>query len=474
MKIAFLFEILFILLSTNVFGRNGYTYLLSDSTDRQIKYIIKKIEIRGNKVTKDQIIFRELSFKINDTVKASELEPMFERSRDNLLKTSLFNYVYFDTLTEESNLLKIGIRLEERWYTWPEFELSHADRNFSAWWQSRDFSRLNYGFGLSQYNFRGRREKISIRFITGFTTQYGFIYENIHLDRQQKHSLNIAAFYDTQNKLEYITEKNRPKIIEANDIIYRKQNYFLQYTYRNKLYDTHQFIFGYANYKVSDTIVSLNPGFLGSDKSQSNFLTLIYSFESDHTDLKYYPLTGSLLKCSFAYSGLLHSNFNKTELRAAYYRFQKLHNRFYANAGLKMQLTGHTRIPYIVIMGLGYDDFLRGYENYVVDGYNFLLFKSSIKYQLIPVKIIKLNFLPWRQFNKIHIASYLNLFFDAGYVHDYYNEYKQLDNDLVDKTLYSFGAGIDLVTYYDKMLRIDFAHNSIGDFGIFISVGRKF
>ena len=399
---------------------------------------------------------------------------MFERSRDNLLKTALFNYVYFDTLTEANNLLGIEIRVEERWYTWPEIQFNQADRNFSAWFQSRDFSRIVYGLGVSQYNFRGRREKISARFTTGFLNQYVISYENIHLDRQQKHSLNFAAFYFTQHKLEYITENNRPKLFESDDIIYRKQNYFVQYTFRNKLYNTHRLTLGYEHYNINDTVVALNPEFLGSAKKNTSFLTLVYSYESDHTDLRYYPLTGSLLKCSFTYSGLFHSDFNKIELRTAYYRFIKLHNRVYVNAGLKVQLTGHTRIPYIVIVGLGYDDFLRGYENYVVDGYNFLLFRSSVKYQLIPVKIIKLNFLPLRQFNKIHITSYFNLFFDAGYVHDYYKEYILSENNLVDKALYTCGAGIDVVTYYDKMLRIDLARNSLGEFGVFISMERKF
>jgi hypothetical protein len=85
-----------------------------------------------------------------------------------------------------------------------------------------------------------------------------------------------------------------------------------------------------------------------------------------------------------------------------------------------------------------------------------------------------LNFLPVRQFNKIHISSYLNLFFDAGYVHDYYPGDKVFGNSLVDKPLYSGGIGIDMVTYYDKMLRIDLALNSMGDLGLFVSLEQKF
>jgi len=446
----------------------------SDTTDHIKFYIVASLEISGNKVTKNNIVFRELTFGLNDTIEERNLQYHLERSSENLLKTSLFNYVYFDTITEGDNLLIIFIQLEERWYTWPEIHFNHADRNISAWWQSKDFSRINYGLGLSQYNFRGRKEKISVKVITGFTKQFSLAYDNLYLDQKQKHSLNLAAFYENQTKLVYITKENVPQVFSDNHYVYHKQNYIIKYTYRLRLYNIHRFIVSYAKFNVSDTIARLNPGFLGSGKTQSDFLTFIYYFESDHTDLKYYPLTGSIFNLQITYAGMLNSGFDKTELRTGFFKFQRFLPRIYGNAGVRFQLGNKSRIPYIITMGLGYDDFLRGYENYVIDGYNFLLFKSSVKYEILPFRIIKLHFLPLRQFNKIHISSYLNLFFDAGYVHDYYTDNKFYGNDLVDKPLYSGGIGIDFVTYYDKMLRIDLAYNSIGDFGVFVSLEQNF
>jgi len=64
--------------------------------------------------------------------------------------------------------------------------------------------------------------------ITGFTTQYAFTYENIYIDREKKHSMNIGAYYETQNKLEYITENNKPILFEYDEIIYQKAQLFLQ------------------------------------------------------------------------------------------------------------------------------------------------------------------------------------------------------------------------------------------------------
>lgn len=470
---AVIYTFSFLLFSELLFGRQN-VYTTDQPKDDSEKYVIGDVNISGNKVTKRIIVIRELTFKEGDTVSVDELDRLFERSRDNLLKTSLFNFVYIDAVPGRNNLLDIDIKLEERWYTWPEIHFNHADRNFSAWWKSKDFTRINYGFGLSQYNFRGRKEKISGRAITGFIRQFAFSYDNIILDQQQRHILNLQAFYETRNRVEYITRENLPQLLDSHDIIFHKQNYILKYTYRNRLYNIHRFTVSYVKFDVSDTVISLNPEFLGLNRSKTDFMTFVYYFESDHTNLKYYPLTGSLFNARVSYSGLLRSDFNKLELRTGYYIFFKLYKRVYASTGLKVQLENRDRLPYVAIIGLGYDDFLRGYENYVIDGNNYLLLKSSIKYELLPVKIVKLNFLPIGQFNKIHFSSYLNFFFDAGYVHDYYSNYKSNNNNLVDKPLYTFGAGIDLVTYYDKMFRIDFAWNNIKETGIFISLEQKF
>ncbi len=473
MKLTFRITVIPLIFISELLFADQKELFNNDSADYPGYYIVKRIEISGNKVTREKIVLRELTFSLNDTLDAGNLHYHLTRSNDNLLKTSLFNYVYFDTVTDGNIQLQIFIKLEERWYTWPEAYFNHADRNFSAWWQSKDFKRINYGLGLSQYNFRGRKEKISVRGITGFTTQFALIYDNVYFDRKQRHSMNVAAFYENQNKLVYITHDNVPQVFSGDHIIYRKHQIILKYTYRHKLYNIHQITAAYSNYMLSDTVVYMNPEFLGSGKTHSEFLTFIYDFESDHTNLKYYPLLGSVFKCRFSYSGMLHSGFDKIELRSGYFKFYRILPCVYGNAGLKLQLGYKSRIPYVLNAGLGYDSFLRGYENYVVDGYNYILFKSSVKFELLPFKVIKLNFLPVNQFNKIHVSSYLNLFFDAGYVHDYYPFSQIYGNSLVDKPLYSGGVGVDIVTYYDKMLRIDLAANNIGDLGVFVSFEQK-
>ena len=114
---------------------------------------------------------------------------------------------------------------------------------------------------------------------------------------------------------------------------------------------------------------------------------------------------------------------------------------------------------------------MRGYEYYAVKGNNALLFKSLVKYELLPMKVINLNIWPIRklhQFNRVPLEIYANLFFDAGYVSDEFETYKIYDNTLVNKMMYGTGAGIDFITYYDKVLRLDYSFNALGERGLFI------
>ena len=55
--------------------------------------VVDSVVIVGNKQTKAKIIFRELTFKIGDTIQTWDFGNRLGNSRQNLLNTSLFNFV---------------------------------------------------------------------------------------------------------------------------------------------------------------------------------------------------------------------------------------------------------------------------------------------------------------------------------------------------------------------------------------------
>jgi len=106
-------------------------------------------------------------------------------------------------------------------------------------------------------------------------------------------------------------------------------------------------------------------------------------------------------------------------------------------------------------------------EYYVSHGDSYLLSKSNLKYEIIKQTKLDLHFIPTDKFSKAHYAFYMNIFFDAGYISSSYN----LNNYTLNEFLYSGGIGIDLVTYYDKVLRIEYSLNKFGEHGIFFHLG---
>jgi outer membrane protein assembly factor BamA len=75
------------------------------------------------------------------------------------------------------------------------------------------------------------------------------------------------------------------------------------------------------------------------------------------------------------------------------------------------------------------------------------------------------------QFNKVHYAVYMNVFADAGYVN---NEFPDPTNTMLNNWQFSAGVGLDFVTYYDQVFRIDYAINRYGEHGFFFHIETPF
>ena len=158
---------IWVLILTGFFG-NVRGNVVSDSL-----LIVRSIDISGNRITRGPIILRELTFAEGDTVPANELPEIFARSEDNLMNTSLFNFVTLSNDTE-GNDLKVHIEVTERWYIWPIPIFEHAERNLPSWLRNPEFSKLNYGVQVNWNNFRGRRELIELKLRFGYKEQYAF------------------------------------------------------------------------------------------------------------------------------------------------------------------------------------------------------------------------------------------------------------------------------------------------------------
>ena len=111
-----------------------FSFGLYAQQDTTSYVIVSDIIINGNNVTKDAIIFRELTFEIGDTIPAQRWEEELRVSHENVQNTTLFNFVTFEQQEDESqsNAVILNINVVERWYIWVFPYVAYSDRNLNA------------------------------------------------------------------------------------------------------------------------------------------------------------------------------------------------------------------------------------------------------------------------------------------------------------------------------------------------------
>ena len=83
--------------------------LICNSLYSQKNNLISEIIITGNKITKDDIIKRELLFRIDSTYSIIELENKIKLSQQNLKNLNLFNFIEIEK-KEKNNLTTMYIK----------------------------------------------------------------------------------------------------------------------------------------------------------------------------------------------------------------------------------------------------------------------------------------------------------------------------------------------------------------------------
>ncbi len=433
------------------------------------KITIGKIILKGNKITKDKIILRELEFNEGDKLEKRDFEQKLVLSRQNLLNISLFNFVTF-TSVKNNNAYDIVIEVVERWYIWPIPIVEFADRNFNVWWETKDFSRLNYGIDLRFENFRGNREYLNFILKTGYDKTLALIWEIPYLNKKQTWGMSVAGGAVYNHETAVNTIDNRLEYFNSQDE-YVKKHYFswVNINFRPKYRFLHSFLLEYDRLDYHDSVLVYNPDFTYGSTSY-NYFSFKYKFKLDYRDYKPYPLEGYYFDISFTKKGLgiLSKDVNVSVIQTAFDQYIKLRKRFYFAYNFSAMLSAPSHQPYFVSTGLGYNRIeIRGYDLYVVNGQNIGLMKSNFKYEIMPRKNFVLPWIKSEKFSKIFFAAYLNLFFDVAYVSDVATTGT---NPMANQMLWSTGAGIDVITYYDLVFRMEYAYIKQGKTGIFLSL----
>jgi len=483
--ITFYCMVLFLLANTVSEGY-GADSANPDSLTVPENVIIRNIIFTGNKVTKDRIISRELLFKENDTIPTKEISNLLQQSRKNLVNTSLFNFVTYDSIPvpNSKNQLDITFDFIERWYIWPVPIFELADRNFNEWLKKWDWSRINYGVFLTWNNFRGRREKLVLYTRFGYDQRYEISYQIPYINKKQTWGMGFSTGWTqnhemTYNSFDTIINADGQEELQGNQEFYYKSESGYpkrvifanaEAYYRKGIHTLNWFKLEYMDLTVTDSVLYKNPEYTFDTANRNQFFLFSYQYRMDYRDYKQYPLEGYYFDVELVKGGLglmPNSNVNTLFIKANLRKYLHLKGRFYYASGFTAKISPKWYQPYYYLRGLGYDrDYVRGYEYYVVDGENYALLKNNLKFVLVPTRVQNFNFIPSEKFSKLYWALYLNLFADLAYVSDTRNN---VYNPLANELNMGYGIGLDLVTYYDFVVRFEYSFNILGESGFFIS-----
>jgi len=111
----------------------------------------------------------------------------------------------------------------------------------------------------------------------------------------------------------------------------------------------------------------------------------------------------------------------------------------------------------------------RGFDFYTIRGDKMITAQANLKYNIVKPNVKKAR-KPEdadSKFKNVQYAFYLNLFSDGGFVRNNYT----VNNPHVNKMLISYGIGLDFVSYYNLVLRFEYAFTNIDSHGFFIGFG---
>jgi outer membrane protein assembly factor BamA len=342
-------------------------------------------------------------------------------------------------------------------------------------WAEKGYSlnRLNYGLKFYYDNFTGRNDKLKLMFITGYTHQYQISYDQPYADNTLKHGFGASASYAAVKELNVSTVNNKQYFLNVDSVdnsskyINQLFNLTLSYYYRPAIYTRHIFRLGYTVNKIDNSVLEHNPKYFTNGSTSIAYPEFSYTWRYQNIDYFPYPRKGKMAEINFVKRGF-SPDMNLWQLAAKYNQAWPLGWKlFYVG-----QVNGTIKLPfdqpYYNQRLIGYGDFsLRGLEKYVVDGVAGVAAFNTVKREIINTSLK--NFVPLTT-SRIPLQVFIKAFTDIGYSYSKPPVYNSLQNSF----LYTYGAGVDVVTFYDLVFRFEYSINQLGEKGFFFHLRNDF
>lgn len=443
--------------------------------------IIDTITFEGNVKTKQYVLERELDFKKGTIYESADLDEMAKNSKNMLYNTNLFITTNVTWVETRPKHVSVAVTVSEKWYIWPIPFFELADRNYRQWADlGYKMNRTNYGLYLFTYNFRGRNETVKLSFINGYTRNYGIQYSLPFIDKTGKFGIEVSSGFKKNKEIWYLTRNDSLQFFKnfENTLIQRFENKIALITRRSNV-SSDRLEVEFNNIQISDTVSSkeINPHFLlSSNKQNEVFIKHIFTYEK--RDNKFYPLTGYYFKNEVSLGKIIGDTASLELVKETleFGGYKEIYKKLYLSCYFKTKFSNQPIpfIPYNNYKAFGYKDFVRGYEQYVIDGHAFMLGKLNLRYALLHQYMLRTPFKINKKPAKLPTGIYLNLYSDWGKVFNNQWSKSVYNNQLINTDLVGYGAGFDVLFLNDKIFRFEYSLNILGDKNFNIHFDKSF
>jgi len=433
------------------------------------KILIRAIKISGNEITKPQFILREMRIAAGDSLAKSDIDAELMFNKKRILNLQLFSTVNYFVTTNVDQSIDIEYVVTEIFYWIPNPIFSLADRNFNVWWveHKHNLDRTNIGLELTRLNFRGRNERLIATAQLGYSKYFDFSYKIPYIDKSLKHGIYIGLQYITGREINYKTEHNKIVFYRNDDYPFDRFQFKCSYSFRNAYVATHELQLLYHHFRISQSLYDLNPDFLGQ-KNKVNYFELAYQYAYNNTDVRIYPIEGIDMKSFISKKGFgIDKDVNQLILFNETSIYKRLYRDVSSSVVFRGRLMFPSHQPYFLDRAMGFkNEYIRGYEYYVIDGGHYALLRGNIRYKLLD-QVIHQNALKMIRF--IPLRLYFKLYDDIGYV----NNQRPHDDHFNNKILNGYGAGMDIVISYYIKFRVEYSFNHLHQNGLFLHGSKE-
>ncbi len=473
--VSFSFLCLYLFTVKNIYAQHHYLQKdsLNISKDEaqhldSIKPVISNVIISGNKITKDEVITREMVLVPGKqfTIAKCKLDQM------SIYNLGLFTKVDLIPVLQEDKKVFLHVNVQEHWYIFPMPFVELTDG---------ELRKLTAGLSIRWQNFRGMNENVSLNFGIGYNRFIRAGYSNPWIGEKAHIYTRLSGGIAKENNRSLLAVG---RINGERTISYRDTNF--DYVNNNIRFNAGKFFSsqlsayietGYTYLKVSDYSFNRTVSPDGTDK----YMLTGIGFNFDSRNIREYTTEGYSINTDFQYYNYLNvkANFARFNFEQRSFIPLRFSPDYFITLALKLyaSIAMGPVLPYYNHKILGYgEDFVRGWSRFGFEGENDLTLYNEIR-----IPLLQPSYLEGKQLPLVKKIKYLNkmsykyglyfvMFYDIGGI------WNKEDNPRDTRFQSGTGIGLDAILPFGLVGKVDWAFRlatpTVGQ--VVFGVGAKF